>query len=157
MENFEGLGQEKFMRLALEQAKKAAACDEVPIGAVLVQDGLVVATGFNLREKQHNAIAHAEILVIEEACRKLQKWRLSSCELYVTLEPCLMCAGALVQSRIKAVYFGALDPKGGALGSLYRVHEDTRLNHRFEVKGGILEEDCGAILKNFFQKKRHRM
>ena len=148
--------EEVFMGLALEQAKKAMACDEVPIGAVLVQDGLVIATAFNLREQKHNAIAHAEILVIEEACRKLQKWRLSSCELYVTLEPCLMCAGALVQARIKTVYFGALDPKGGALGSLYRVHEDVRLNHRFAVRGGILGKECGALLQQFFQKKRTR-
>lgn len=148
--------QKVFMALALEQARKAAACDEVPIGAVLVQDGFVISAGFNLREQNHNAIAHAEILVIEEACRKLKKWRLSSCELYVTLEPCLMCAGALMQSRIKAVYFGAPDPKGGALGSLYRLHEDSRLNHRFEVKGGILAEECGSLLKQFFQKKRAR-
>lgn len=147
---------ENFIKHALTLALKARSKDEVPIGAIIVQNGKILAEAFNEREQDNNAVAHAEILAIQEACKKLNTWRLSDCDLYVTLEPCLMCAGALIQSRIRKVYFGAYDPKGGALGTLYKVHEDTRLNHRFEVQGGICEKECGSILSAFFKKKREK-
>jgi tRNA(adenine34) deaminase len=148
---------EKFLRHALTLARRALSQNEVPIGAVVVQNGEIIAEGFNQREKQQSAIGHAEIIAIQSACTKLGTWRLSDCDLYVTLEPCLMCAGALVQTRIRNVYFGAYDPKGGALGTLYTVHEDTRLNHRFQVRGGICAEECGTILSDFFKKKRKNL
>jgi tRNA(adenine34) deaminase len=143
-----------FIKQALSLAAKAKMEDEVPVGALIVQNGIIVAESYNKREKNQSAIAHAEILAIELACQKLNSWRLSACEMYVTLEPCLMCAGALLQTRIRGVYFGAFDPKGGALGSLYTLHDDPRLNHRFHVTGGICKEDCGALLSEFFKKKR---
>ncbi len=144
----------RFLNSAIKEAQKALKQYEVPIGAVIVKNGKIIAKAFNTREQNHSAIEHAEILVIQEACKKLQNWRLSDCDLYVTLEPCLMCAGALVQARIRKVYFGAYDPKGGALGTLYKIHEDTRLNHRFQVEGGICEEECSKMLSSFFKNKR---
>ncbi len=147
---------EYFLTEALRLAKKAGACDEVPIGAVVVKDSTIISEGFNRREQAQSATGHAEIMAIEAACHTLHSWRLADCDLYVSLEPCLMCAGALVQARIRAVYFGAWDPKGGALGSLYKIHEDVRLNHRFLVQGGICAEECGRLLSTFFQAKRKR-
>lgn len=144
------------MQIALSLAETAAARQEVPVGAVVVCEGKLIATGFNLRETHANPCAHAEILAIQAACETLGRWRLSDCELYVTLEPCLMCAGAISQARLKEVYYGAADPKAGAMGSLYRVHEDTRLNHRLPVTPGLMAEPCGAILSNFFRAKRGR-
>ena len=147
---------ETFMSRCLKLAKRAETYGEVPIGALVVHNGEIIAQAYNKREKTFNATGHAELLAIQSACKKLGSWRLSSCDLYVSLEPCLMCAGALVQSRIRAVYFGAFDPKGGALGSLYEIHKDSRLNHRFSVHGGILEKECGHILREFFKKKRRK-
>jgi tRNA(adenine34) deaminase len=142
------------MRLALDLAREAAVVGEVPIGAVVVRDGRVVGSGYNLRERARDAVRHAEIDAISTACRALGAWRLTGCDLYVTLEPCLMCAGAIYQARLGRVFFGAPDPKAGAMGSLYRVHEDARLNHRLPVQGGILEAECATLLKNFFRAKR---
>ena len=145
---------EMWMRLALDLAREAQLVGEVPIGALIVKDGQLVASGYNLRERARDAVRHAEIDAISGACRALGAWRLSGCELYVTLEPCLMCAGAIYQARIDRVYFGATDPKAGAMGSLYKVHEDTRLNHRLPVQGGVLGDECGELLKAFVRKRR---
>ena len=135
-------------------AKKAADLGEVPVGAVLVVDGKIAGEGWNLRETNRSALEHAEIMAIKQASINTNAWRLSGAKLYVTLEPCLMCAGAIYQARIPEVIFGAMDPKAGACGSLYKVHEDTRLNHRFLVKDGLLAEKCGEILKAFFRQRR---
>ena len=144
---------QRFMRHALLLAKKAADLGEVPVGAVVVFDGQIIGEGWNLRETNRNALEHAEIMAIKEASVKTNAWRLSGVKLYVTLEPCLMCAGAIYQSRIPHVIFGATDPKAGACGSLYKIHEDTRLNHRFLVQNGLLAKDCGEILKTFFRQR----
>jgi len=146
---------EFWMKKALMLAKKAAEIDEVPVGALLIDsEGRKIAQGFNLKESLTTPLAHAEILAVHRASRKRSSWRLNNTTLYVTLEPCLMCAGALVQARVRRVVFGAYDPKGGALHSLYRVAEDTRLNHQIEILGGVLESECSEILKAFFKKKR---
>lgn len=142
------------MRLALEEAEKARALDEVPIGAVIVRQGVVIGAGYNQRETKQNALSHAEVEAIFAACRRTGAWRLNDTTLYVTLEPCLMCAGAIYQARITRVVFGAYDAKAGCMGSLYRIHEDTRLNHRLPVVGGILEAECGGLLTEFFRQRR---
>lgn len=142
------------MRHALELAGRAAAAGEVPVGALVVCDGQVVAEAYNLRESMPSALAHAEILAIEQATKRLGRWRLSGCTLYVTLEPCVMCAGALVQARVDRVVYGARDPKGGAVVSLFEVLSDRRLNHRPEVLGGVLEAECASILSDFFKHRR---
>ncbi len=144
----------QWMNYALSLANSAGRLDEVPVGALVVLENKLVSTGINLREKTFQATAHAEIMALQEAFRILGRWRLQDCELYVTLEPCLMCAGALYQSRIKRVVFGCNDPKGGALGSLFEVNKDTRLNHRYPVEGGLLSQECSLILKRFFSGKR---
>lgn len=145
---------EHWMRLALLEAEKARASNEVPIGCVLIKDGQVIASGYNRRETRKNALSHAEIEAIDLACGVLGSWRLLGVSLYVTLEPCLMCAGAIWQARLDRVIFGAFDPKAGAMGSLYRVHEDVRLNHRLPVTGGVLAEECGEALRSFFRARR---
>lgn len=145
---------EHYMNLAIRQAEEAASFGEVPIGAVLVKEAAVVSSDRNRREELHDASAHAEILVIRRAGELLGGWRLSGCTLYVTLEPCPMCAGAMVQARIDRLVFGARDPKGGAAGTLYNIVQDKRLNHRLMVTGGILEEECSALLQQFFRKQR---
>ncbi len=145
---------EKFMTLALEQAEEAARCGEVPIGAVIVCEGNVLAADRNRREALKDATAHAEILVIRRAGELLGGWRLSNCTLYATLEPCPMCAGAMVQAHIDRLIFGAADPKGGAAGTLYDIVRDRRLNHRLEVTGGVLESECAALLQKFFRERR---
>ncbi len=142
------------MQAALTLARQAAGQGEVPIGAVIVKDGQIVGSGFNLRETARDAVRHAEIDAIQAACRTLDSWRLGGCTLYVTLEPCLMCAGAIYQARLDQVVFGAMDPKAGAMGSLYHVHEDTRLNHRLPVTSGVLAEACGGVLRDFFRARR---
>jgi tRNA(adenine34) deaminase len=147
---------EKWMRLAQSLAAHAAALGEVPVGAVIVADDRIVATGFNLRETTRQATAHAELLVVQEASRILNSWRLSDCELYVTLEPCVMCAGVIHQARLKRVVFGAYDPKGGALGSLYQINEDQRLNHRYPAIGGVLQAECSQQLSAFFSNRRRQ-
>ncbi len=143
-----------FMRHALKLAAQAAETGEVPVGAVVVHDNQVIAEAYNEREGRPSALAHAELLALERATDKLKRWRLSGCTLYVTLEPCVMCAGALVQARVDRVVYGAVDPKGGAVESLYQVLADARLNHRPLVEGGVLGQECGAVLSAFFKKKR---
>lgn len=143
-----------YMALALEQARMAAAEGEVPIGAVIVCDGVVVSHGRNARETAADPTAHAELLAVREASVRLGRWRLTGCTLYVTLEPCPMCAGALVNARIDRLVFGAADPKAGAVGTLYDLSTDLRLNHRFDVTSGVLEEECGQVLKDFFRELR---
>ena len=153
------------MRLALEQAALAAELGEVPIGAVVVceetteagecvQHPTLVAAAHNRREIDNDPAAHAELLAIRAAAQGLGRWRLSDCTVYVTLEPCPMCAGLMHQARIKRCVYGAVDPKGGALGTLYSLHEDTRLNHRFDVSSGVLAQESGAVLQDFFQRLR---
>ncbi len=146
----------QFMQLALEQARKAAELDEVPIGAVVVQDGKVVAQACNRRETDADPAGHAEFLAMKQASRELGVWRLSGCTVYVTLEPCIMCAGLMHQARIDRCVFGAFDPKAGALGSLYQVNADDRLNHVFAVTSGVCEDECSQLLKSFFKEKRKR-
>jgi tRNA(adenine34) deaminase len=143
-----------YMGEALGLAKKAADLGEVPVGALLVLEGRVIGRGWNLRETRRSPIEHAEIMAIRQASENVNAWRLAGAKLYVTLEPCLMCAGAIYQARISEVIFGAFDPKAGACGSLYSVHEDARLNHRFLVKNGLLAEECGSVLKAFFRQRR---
>ena len=138
------------MRLALEQARAAEELGEVPVGAVVVLDGEVVARAHNRREIDASPCAHAEFLALMEAAQKLGRWRLSDCMVYVTLEPCLMCAGLMLQARIARCVFGAYDPKAGALGTLYRVHEDSRLNHSFVVEGGVCADESAQLLSKFF-------
>lgn len=144
----------KYMKEALKQAKKAEAIDEVPIGAVIVLDGKIIARAHNLRESKQNSIAHAEILAIQKACKKLGTWRLENCILYVTLEPCPMCSGAILQSRIKRVVYGASDPKGGCIESCMKMYEVEGFNHYPQVTSGVLKEECSELLKNFFKRKR---
>ncbi|MGR6116786.1 tRNA adenosine(34) deaminase TadA [Aeribacillus composti] len=145
---------EYYMTLAIEEAKKAEKIGEVPIGAVLVVDDVVVAKAHNLRETEQRSIAHAEILAIDEACRKLRTWRLENSTLYVTLEPCPMCAGAIVMSRIERVVFGAFDPKAGCAGTLMNLLNEPRFNHQTEVISGVMQEQCSEMLTCFFQKLR---
>ena len=144
------------MRRALELAETASELGEVPVGAVVVCEERIISQAFNLRETLHDPTAHAERLALEAAGRVLATWRLDRCSLYVTLEPCPMCAGAMVQARLKRVIFGCHDPKAGACSSLYRITSDPRLNHRVSVSGGILENDCRAILNRFFRTRRSR-
>ena len=150
------LNDEKYMRLAIDEALKAKDKLEVPIGAVIVQDDEVVASAYNLRETEQRSVAHAELLAIDEACKKLGTWRLEDATLYVTLEPCPMCAGAIVLSRVKRVVFGAYDPKGGCAGTLLNLLEFEKFNHQAQVVGGMLEEECGSLLTTFFRELRQR-
>jgi tRNA(adenine34) deaminase len=152
----ERMQDEDFMREAIKEAEKAEELKEVPIGAVIVIEGRVVARAHNLRENEQNAIAHAELLAIDQACKELHSWRLEDATLYVTLEPCPMCAGAIMLSRVKRVVYGAADPKGGCAGTLMNLLEDERFNHQSEVIGGVLEKECGQILSDFFRKIRER-
>ena len=145
---------ETFMAMALEQARYAAELGEVPIGAVVVADGAVVARGHNRREIDVDPAGHAEFLAIREAAAKLGRWRLSDCTVYVTLEPCPMCAGLMHQARISRCVYAAPDPKAGALGTLYDLSNDERLNHRFEVTSGVLETDSAELLRGFFRTLR---
>ncbi len=144
-----------WMQLALRLAAFAATRAEVPVGAVIVRDGRLISTGFNLRESLHDPSAHAEMIAIREAARRLQGWRLANCTLYVTLEPCPMCAGLLHQCRIGRVVFGANDPKAGALGSLYSLHADQRLNHQYPITAGVCASECSEILQRFFRARRN--
>lgn len=145
--------REEFMSIALEQAKLAYKKDEVPIGAVIVKDGKVIAKAYNKRQRKKSAIAHAEVLAIEKACKKIKDWRLNDYEMYVTLEPCPMCAGAIVNARIKKVYFGAYE-KTSKSDLLNLIVQDKRLNHTLEIEGGVLEEECALLLKSYFKEKR---
>jgi len=145
---------EYFMHLALEQAVRAVELDEVPIGAVVVVEGEVVASAHNRREVDRDPTAHAEFIALHQASQALERWRLTGATVYVTLEPCPMCAGLMHQARIDRCVYGAADPKAGALGTLYSLHSDSRLNHQFEVTSGILADESAALLKEFFAKKR---
>ena len=142
------------MEIALEEAKKAYSKGEVPIGAVIVKDNKIIARAHNLKETLKSAIAHAEILAIEEASKKIGDWRLNGAEMYVTLEPCSMCAGAILQSRIDRIVYGTEDIKGGALGSSYNLFEQKNINHIPKIESGVLKEECSQIIKDFFKKKR---
>ena len=145
---------EKFMRLALAEAAQAASEDEVPIGAVVVCDGEIVARAHNRREQDLDPSAHAEFCAMVAASQKLGRWRLSGCTVYVTLEPCIMCAGLMVNARIARCVYGAPDPKGGALGTLYDMSHDIRLNHAFEVTPGVLADESAGMLRDFFRARR---
>ena len=142
------------MRQAIKQALKGQALDEVPIGAVIVKDGKVIARGHNLMEKTQIATAHAEIVAINKACKKLGSWRLDDCQMYVTLEPCPMCAGAIVNARIEKVYFGAYEPKSGSASSKFDILSNSGLNHTTIFEGGVLQDECSHLLKNYFKGKR---
>ncbi|MBU9721516.1 tRNA adenosine(34) deaminase TadA [Bacillus alkalicola] len=143
-----------FMREALKEAMGAGQIGEVPIGAVVVSENKIIARGHNLRERDQQSIAHAEMIAISGACNALESWRLENCTLYVTLEPCAMCAGAIVQSRLKRVVYGASDPKGGCCGTLMNLLDEPRFNHTVLTTSGILEEECSSLLTNFFKELR---
>ena len=141
----------KFMKQALKEAKKAYEKLEVPVGAVIVKDGKIIARAHNLKETKTDTTKHAEILAIQKASKKLESWRLLDCEMYITLEPCSMCAGAIINSRIKKIYIGALDEKTGAAGSVLNLFEDYKFNHKVEVEKGVMQKECENILKDFFK------
>jgi tRNA(adenine34) deaminase len=147
---------EYYMKEAIKEAKKAEALAEVPIGAIVVIDGKIISRAYNLRESKQSAVAHAEILAIEQACQETGSWRLENAVLYVTLEPCAMCSGAIILSRVKRVVYGAQDPKGGCAGTFMNLLQDDRFNHQSEVTSGVLEEECGQLLSDFFRKLRER-
>ncbi len=144
----------KYMKEAIKEAKKAELLDEVPIGCVIVKDDKIIARGHNQRETKQSPIGHAEIVAITKASKKLNSWRLEGCDIYVTLEPCIMCSGAIIQSRINKVYFGASDPKGGAFGSSLNVLDAKNINHHPEIISGVLKEECSQIITNYFRAKR---
>ena len=146
--------EEKFMKEALKEAQKAYNKLEVPVGAVIVKDGKIIARAHNLKETKFDTTKHAEILAIQKASKKLNSWRLIDCEMYVTLEPCTMCAGAIINSRIKKVYIGTMDEKTGAVGSVLNLFEDYKFNHKVESQTGILAQECEEILKKFFKELR---
>lgn len=142
------------MLRAIELAKESAKLDEVPVGCVIVKNGMIISESGNKKESENNAIAHAEIVALTKATKVLNNWWLEDCELYVTLEPCTMCFGAMINSRIKALYFGAYDPKTGVCGSMMDLTKDGLYNHKIEVSGGYLKDDCGKILSGYFKAKR---
>mgnify|MGYP001293271241 CR=1 FL=1 len=145
---------EKYMYMAIMEAKKAREIGEVPIGAVIVFENEIIATGYNVRETTQSTLAHAELAAIKEANKKIGSWRLEDCTLYVTLEPCPMCAGAIIQSRIKRVVYGAKDPKAGCAGTLMNLLDENRFNHQAELTTGVLEEECSTLLTSFFRELR---
>ena len=146
--------QEYFMKQALKEAEKAYKKLEVPVGAVIVKDGKIIARGYNQKENKKDTTKHAEIIAIQKASKKLETWRLNDCEMYVTLEPCAMCAGAIIQARLKKLYIGTMDPKTGACGSVLNLLKDFKFNHNVELETGILKDNCEQILKNFFKELR---
>jgi len=143
-----------FMQQALKCAQKAYEKDEVPVGAVIVKDNKIISKGYNKSITSKDTTAHAEIIAIRKACKKLNNYRLNDCSVYVTIEPCSMCAGALVHARIKTIYFGAKDTKTGACGSVFNIANSNKLNHNINIFGGLLEQDCAKIIKQFFKNKR---
>ncbi|MFS0774491.1 tRNA adenosine(34) deaminase TadA [Neobacillus sp. 3P2-tot-E-2] len=147
---------EYYMNEAIKEAIKAEVLAEVPIGAIVVLDGKIISRAHNLRESKQSAVAHAEILAIEHACQQVGSWRLENASLYVTLEPCAMCSGAIILSRIKRVVYGAADPKGGCAGTFMNLLQDERFNHQSEVTSGVLEEECGQLLSDFFRQLREK-
>ena len=146
----------KYMQEALEEAKKAASMGEIPIGAVIIKDGQIVGRGHNETETRKDPTAHAEMLAIRQASQTLGGWRLLGCEMYVTAEPCCMCAGAIVWSRIQKLYIGTMDPKAGACGSVFNSPQEEKLNHYVEIETGILQEECSCIMKDFFKQLRKK-
>ena len=144
----------RFMKEALKEAKKAELIDEVPIGCVIVKDDKIIARGHNVRETKKTPLGHAEIIAISKVSKKLNAWRLQDCDIYITLEPCIMCSGAIIQSRIRHIYYGAKDPKGGAIESSINVLEAKNINHHPEITSGILEEECSNIISEYFKRKR---
>ena len=148
--------EETFMKEALKEAKKAYKKDEVPVGAIIVKNGEIIAKAYNIKETKTDTTCHAEILAIKKASKKLNAWRLENCEMYVTLEPCPMCAGALIQSRIKKVHIGTMDYKTGACGSVLNLLEDYKFNHKVECETGIMKEQCEKILQDFFKELRKK-
>ena len=148
------MDKEDYMKLALKEAKKAYDELEIPVGAIIVKGGKVIARAYNEKEKKQDSTKHAEILAIQKAAKKLKSWRLYDCDMYVTLEPCSMCAGALIQSRIHKVYIGTMDEKTGACGSVLNLLEDYKFNHKVEVEYGICKDECEKILKDFFKELR---
>lgn len=144
------------MQAAFEEAKKAAAMGEVPIGAVIVKDGEIIARGHNRTETDKDPTAHAEMIAIREAARVLGGWRLLGCQMFVTTEPCSMCAGAIVWARIEKLYIGTMDPKSGACGSVFNIPQDSRLNHFTEIETGLMQEDCSCLMKDFFKQLRKK-
>ena len=144
----------KYMKEAVKEALKAELIDEVPIGCVIVKDGKIIARAHNMRENKQNPLGHAETLAISKASKKFNSWRLEGCELYVTLEPCIMCGGAIIQSRINKICFGAYDSKGGAFGSSINIMDAKNINHHPEVVGGVMEKECSSLLTEYFKKKR---
>lgn len=147
---------EKYMKEAIRQARKAEALGEVPIGCVIVYEGKIIGRGYNRRMTDHSALAHGEILAIKKACRKMGDWRLEGCRIYVTLEPCPMCAGAIVQARIPQVIIGCMNPKAGCAGSVLDLFHQEGLNHRCQVETGILQEECSEMMKSFFRRLREK-
>lgn len=147
---------EKYMKVALKEAQKAALLDEVPVGAIIVQNGKIIAKAHNLREKSNDPTSHAEINAIRKASKKLNSWRLDKAAIYVTIEPCSMCAGTLLQCRIARIVYGAKDPKGGAIESSLRLFESKNINHHPEILGGVLEDECSSIISNYFKSKREK-
>lgn len=150
------MSDEKFMREAINEAKKAQELDEVPIGAVIVYNDQIIARGHNLRETSQQTLSHAELVAIEAANEKIGSWRLEDCTLYVTLEPCPMCAGAIVQARVRRVVYGAPDPKAGCAGTLFNLLEEPRFNHQVELTKDVLREECAGLLTDFFKALRNR-
>jgi len=148
------MSDEDFMRAALDEARKAEAVGEVPIGAVIVQEGAVIARGFNRNLIDHDPTAHAEVVALRECGVALGNHRMPACEMFVTIEPCAMCAGALIQARLKRLVYGAKDPKAGAVGSVVSLLNHSSLNHRMEVVSGVLQEECSQIIQKFFRNKR---
>ena len=146
----------KFMKEALKEAKKAYDKKEIPVGAVIVKDNRIIARGYNIKEEKNDTTKHAELIAIQRASKKLKSWRLIDCEMYVTLEPCSMCAGALIQSRIKKVYIGTMDKKTGACGSVLNLLEDYPFNHKVEIEKNVMQKECEDILKKFFKELRNK-
>ena len=146
--------QEKYMNEALKQAQRAYEKREVPVGVIIVKDNKIIARAYNLKETKNDSTKHAEIIAIQKASRKLKTWRLTDCEMYVTLEPCSMCAGAIIQARIKKLYIGTMDYKTGACGSVYNMFKDYKFNHDVEIESGIQKNECEKILKDFFKELR---
>ncbi len=147
---------DRYMTIALEEAKAAAAQGEVPVGAVIVKDGEVIARGHNMTETLKDPTAHAEMIAIREAAKKLGGWRLLGCSMYVTCEPCAMCAGAIVWARIEKLFIGTPDPKGGACGSVFNIPQEERLNHYVETETGMMRQECEALMKEFFRELRNK-
>ena len=143
------------MKEALKEASKAKKLNEVPIGCVIVHDGKIIGRGYNRRMKDKNTLSHAELNAIKKASKKLKDWRLDDCEMYVTTEPCQMCSGAIVQSRIKKVYIGCMNPKAGCAGSIMNLLQEDKFNHQVEIESGVLEEECSQILKDYFKELRN--